>query len=304
MTSQEIASSSYVLGIDGGGTKTACVLLASDGTTIARAEGQASNYQAVGAAVAQANIRRVIEQVIDRARRDRPEQESDLEISGIGLGLAGAALPEDVAVVRSWVTDYIQTEAGGCHWNFQADDRARVYIDGDCAIALTGGIGLSDSVGIAAIAGTGSIVFGRNKTHRTVRVGGWGYLLGDEGSGYDIARRGLKAALHAADGRGEATQLLEEFQQQFRVRSPRELVMAIYSQHLPVRELAALAKIVDRVAVAGDAVARRVIDRGAIELGLAIRVCARQLAFAASDSFEIVTIGGVWQSQAGFRDRC
>jgi N-acetylglucosamine kinase-like BadF-type ATPase len=333
-------SSGYVLGIDGGGTKTACVLLSPDGTTIARSSSHASNYHAVGAEVAQSNIRLAIEQAIERAITQRLRDHaladsSELEICGIGLGLAGVASREDVAVVRGWVAEYIAEAVGGCRWTFHEGDHDRVYIDHDCAIALTGGVvrvdgsnhdqsgrSISDrqspangdpnwkasvsgsgiGIGIAAIAGTGSIVFGRGATGVTARVGGWGYLLGDEGSGYDIARRGLQAALYAADGRGESTRLLDEFQHHFQARSPRDLAMAIYRHHLPVRDLAALAVIVDRVAVAADPVARGIIDQGATELAIAIRTCARQL-FTIDHPVEIVTIGGVWQSGAGFRDR-
>ncbi|NJN62020.1 MAG: ATPase [Coleofasciculaceae cyanobacterium RL_1_1] len=310
-------SSGYVLGIDGGGTKTACVLIASDSRTIARSSSHASNYHAVGAEVAQSNIRLAIEQTIDRALMDHDWLKRDeLEISGMGLGLAGVASREDVAVVRGWVAEYIAEAVGGCRWTFHEGDHDRVYIDHDCAIALTGGVARVDAlaqdlpatsinaagIGIAAIAGTGSIVFGRGAMGATARVGGWGYLLGDEGSGYDIARRGLQAALYAADGRGESTRLLDEFQQHFQARSPRDLAMAIYRHHLPVRDLAALATIVDRVAVAADPVARSIIDQGAAELAIAIRTCARQL-FAIDHPVEIVTIGGVWQSGAGFRDR-
>jgi N-acetylglucosamine kinase-like BadF-type ATPase len=312
-----------VLGIDGGGTKTACVLLNSDGTPIAQGESHASNYHAVGADVAQSNIRHAIEQTIAQAIDQQAQSHpSDLEICGIGLGLAGVASREDVAVVRGWVAEYIAEAIGGCRWIFHEGDHARIYIDHDCAIALTGGVALLDQpstdaprtdqprsqinaagVGIAAIAGTGSIVFGRDATGDTARVGGWGYLLGDEGSGYDLARRGLQAALYAADGRGEATALLDAFQQQFQARSPRDLAMTVYRHRLPVRDLAALSAIVDRVAVAGDPVARRIIDQGASEIAIAIRTCARHLQFAIDQPFEVVTIGGVWQSEAGFRDR-
>ncbi len=327
-----------VLGIDGGGTKTACVLLTPNGTTIARGESHASNYHAVGAEVAQSNIRLAIEQAIEQALTHQANPANptnpnllhrcDLEIGGIGLGLAGVASREDVAVVRGWVAEYIAEAVGGCRWTFHEGDHDRVYIDHDCAIALTGGVARVDvvdsdlsisrshinsntntntklnasGIGIAAIAGTGSIVFGRDATGETARVGGWGYLLGDEGSGYDIARRGLQAALYAADGRGQTTQLLDEFQHHFQARSPRDLAMAIYRHPLPVRDLAALAAIVDRVAVTGDSVARAIIEQGATELAIAIRACARQL-FAIDQPFEIVTIGGVWQSGAGFRDR-
>lgn len=305
--------SSYVLGIDGGGTKTACVLLTSDGQTIASSESHASNYHAVGAEVAQANIRLAIEQTLAQAMIAQALCDpTDLKICGIGLGLAGVASQEDVAVVRGWVAEYIAEAIGGCRWSFHEGDHARVYIDHDCAIALTGGVAQIDQLqpnqtiaetGIAAIAGTGSIVFGRNATGQTARVGGWGYLLGDEGSGYDLARRGLQAALYAADGRGERTALLAEFQQHFHARSPRDLAMTVYRHRLPVRDLAALSAIVDRVAVAGDDVACNIIEQGASEMAIAIRTCARQLEFAIHQPVEIVTIGGVWQSGAGFRDR-
>jgi len=299
-----------VLGVDGGGTKTACVVLTRSGRTIGAAQSHASNYHAVGAEVAQANVRLAIERAIEAARAalhsETGEPGDELEIDGIGLGLAGIGSREDVAVVRGWVAEYIAEGVGGCRWTLRDDDRERLYIDHDCAIALTGGVADRGSslaaAGIAAIAGTGSIVFGRNGSGDTARIGGWGYLLGDEGSGYDLARRGLQAALQAADGRGEPTQLLAAFRQHFQARSPRDLAISVYRHPLPVRDLAALSAIVDRVAVAGDPVAAEIIATGADELARAICCCADQL-FAASDALEIATIGGVWQSQAGLRDR-
>ncbi|MGD1902458.1 MAG: N-acetylglucosamine kinase [Geitlerinemataceae cyanobacterium] len=301
--SREASLLPCVLGIDGGGTKTACVVLARSGATLASAQSHASNYHAVGADIAQANVRLAIERAIAAARQNC---DGKLAIEGIGLGLAGIGSREDVAVVRGWVAEYIAERVGDCPWQFHDDDRERVYIDHDCAIALTGGILNADDriavAGIAAIAGTGSIVFGRNDNGSTARVGGWGYLLGDEGSGYDLARRGLQAALQASDGRGAPTRLLAEFSEHFQARSPRDLAIAVYRQNLPVRDIAALATIVDRVAADGDPVARNIIEVGADELARAIGSCAGQL-FAPTDTPEVVTIGGVWQSQAGFRER-
>jgi len=290
-----------IVGIDGGGTKTACVLVDLNGSLLAQGQSRASNYHAVGAMEAEAAIYDALAQALQTL-----DGTDAIEIVGMGLGLAGVASREDCAVVRGWVegwiADALMHRSPPTHthahpplrWALNPADHQQLYIDHDCAIALTGGVG--DMIGIAAIAGTGSIVYGRNALGENHRVGGWGYLVGDEGSGYDIARQGIQAALRSADGRERQTALLPALLNQFNVSTPRELAIAVYRHSLPVRELAALSVLVDDAAREGDAVAQAILFRAASELSLAITACAHQL-FDSDDQFPIVMIGGVWQAE-------
>lgn len=276
-----------VLGIDGGGTKTLAVLMNSAGQVLGSGEAGPSNYQSVGVQAAKHSIQSAIVQAT--FSNTQP-------IEAVCLGLAGVGRPEDVRVVQHFWQQIADTTQS-VQWSLQPNT---TVICSDSAIALVGGVG--DGAGIVVIAGTGSQVFGQNSQGATKRVGGWGYLLGDEGSGYNIAVAGLKAALKVYDGRGSLTSLADEFQQQLELDSLQDLVKLVYRSGWSVKDIAALAPIVDRAAVAGDAVANTIINEAVEELVLATGVVTAAL-FNADEAFEIVMMGGVWHSEANFRGR-
>jgi len=283
---------SNVLGIDGGGSKTICVLMDETGEVIGRGEAGSSNYQSVGLEAAKHSIKSAIQQATFPAKIT-----SILLIEGICLGLAGVGRPEDIKVVEGLVQQLQLSEELPIKWLLKPES---TLICSDSQIALVGGIG--HPVGIAVIAGTGSHILGQNHQGKTKRVGGWGYILGDEGSGYDIAIRGLQAALRFFDGRLEFTNLAEEFQKHLNLKSIEDLVEVVYRRGWGVKEIAALAPIVDRAAANGDSVAGNIIEGAAAELALATKVAIAAL-FDQTEAFEIVTIGGVWQGAANLRGR-
>jgi len=281
-----------VLGIDGGGTKTTCVLMNEKGAVIGRGEAGPSNYQSIGIEGAKQSIQLAIKQAILTAQID-----SKIPIQGICLGLAGAGRPEDIKVIEDLVSQLKISADLPIEWLLQPET---TLIYNDSYIALFGGIG--HGVGIAVIAGTGSHIFGQNSQGKTKRVGGWGYILGDEGSGYDIAIRGMQAALKSFDGRLEFTTLIQEFQNYLHLKSIQDLVEVVYRRGWAVKEIAALAPIVDQAATAGDRVAVKIIEDAATELVLATKVAISEL-FDCAETLEIVTIGGVWQSAANLRNQ-
>jgi N-acetylglucosamine kinase-like BadF-type ATPase len=276
----------YVLGIDGGGTKTTCVLLDKTGQVWGRGQGGSANYQTVGTEAAY----RAIELAIGQATR-----KFEVLIQGIGIGLAGVGRAADQAIVRGWI-DRLQTSPQlSLHWDLKPEDlkSERIAICADCEIALVGGIG--QQTGIAAISGTGAIVWGRNQRGDTKRVGGWGYLLGDEGSGYWIARQGLQAVMRSFDGRLGDTHLTRHLVAHLGLNTVEDLIEVVYRQGWGVAEIAALSLLVDRAATEGDAMARQILDHAAQELILAVQVAANAL-FQSHETFEVVTLGGAWQS--------
>jgi N-acetylglucosamine kinase-like BadF-type ATPase len=281
----------YVLGIDGGGTKTVCILMDRTGRIWGYGQGSAANYQTIGQEAAYTGIEMAVRQATQNSLL------GELSIQGIGIGVAGAGRSEDLPVVRGFVERLQGNLDLHLTWNLQPDG---VAIAHDCEIALLGGIG--KRVGIVAIAGTGSIVYGKNDRGETQRAGGWGYLLGDEGSGYDIALQGLQAALRAYDGRLDATCLVRDFQAHLGLSSPDELISRVYRQGWGVKEIAMLAPIVHQAAASGDAVANQICDRAAAELALGTQVVAGRL-FAPDDRFEVVAIGGMWSGAANLFDR-
>ncbi len=287
LSNHAVQSSSFmkILGIDGGGTKTVCVLMNETGEILGRGIAGPSNYQSVGIETAQNSIKMAINAAI--TTNNIPP----VKIEAIGLGLAGVGRSEDIQTVQNFLEP------------FRSDLQVKpehVFITGDHMIALMGGLG--HNVGIVAIAGTGSLVFGQNARGQTKRVGGWGYLLGDEGSGYNIALRGLQATLKAYDGRLPTTDLIQRFQTHLGLEHIEGLIEVVYRRGWTVGQIAALAPIVDQAAAEGDRIAQEIINDAADALILGTKVVMADL-FDTVEGVEIVTLGGVWKSIGHFRQR-
>jgi N-acetylglucosamine kinase len=283
-----------VLGIDGGGSKTVCLLMGDTGKVLGRGEAGGANYQSIGITAAQTAIQSAIHQAVVEGLK----QIEDINVTAICLGLAGVSRPQDIEVVQGIVV-LLQNH------NYMlpitwALSPSRIVICHDALIALMGGVG--DAVGIVVAAGTGSMVFGRNHQGYSHRVGGWGYILGDEGSAYKIAVCGLQAALKAYDGRGMLTSLVENFQEHLGIENIENLIEVVYRRGWGVKEIAALAPIVDRAAIAGDIVANHIIEQAVAELAIATSTVSDRV-FNPSEVVEIVTTGGVWQAQCNLRDK-
>lgn len=287
----------FVLGIDGGGTKTVCVLMDAKGEVLGRGEAGPSNYQTIGIQAAGDSILRAIRIAAHSSLHAQAAHSKFFDVEGICLGLAGVGRSEDIRVVQDWVKELqLLGEDMPVRLSFNP---AGVVVCNDCAIALVGGVG--EPVGIVTIAGTGAIAYGQNRQGQTKRTSGWGYLLGDEGSGYDIAVRGLRAAVRSDDGRSDATILTERIIQHLGIKNLDDLIEVVYRRGWGVKQIAALAPIVDEAAVFGDAVANAIIDSAVEELVLSTRVVISAL-FNPEEAFEVVTMGGVWRG-ASLRSR-
>ncbi|NEQ39432.1 MAG: ATPase [Okeania sp. SIO3I5] len=277
-----------VLGIDGGGTKTEALLMDENYQILGSGKSGPSNYQSVGIEVAKNSIQTAITEAVANSN-------SHQSISGICLGLAGVGRPEDFPVVENLLQEIITNIP--IKWDVQPNT---IIICSDSNIALVGGIGYS--IGIVAIAGTGSLVFGQNSQGLTKRVGGWGYLLGDEGSGYDIAIRGLQAALKSYDGREFPTTLITDFQRHLGLTNIEGIIEIVYRRGWGATQIAALAPIVSAAADKGDKVAKKIIQGAVEELSIATKIVISTL-FQPHETFEVVTIGSVWNSLIDFRSR-
>ena len=260
-----------IIGIDGGGTKTVGLLADSAGHIHARAESGPSNYHIIG----EAQTKRVLEAVIARLLT----QANVTLDEGIGfcLGMAGLGRPADRDVIGR-ICDEIGVP----------QNRILTH---DAQIALVGGAGKLE--GVIVISGTGSIVYGVNAEGREARAGGWGHLLGDEGSGYDIALRGLKAVARAADGRGIATQLTDLMLNEIGLSQPSDLIRWVHAASKD--QVAELAKLVFAGADAADAISQQIIDSAAEELILAARVVIDKLGF--DQPFDVILSGGILTHQ-------
>src|SRR5438034_4387666 len=119
----------------------------------------------------------------------------------------------------------------------------KLVVTHDALIALSGATG--GEPGIVTIAGTGSIAFGRNALGKTARVGGWGYIFGDEGSGFDIARQAVRAALRSEEGWGPATALRDLLLQATGAQDANDAMHRFYTDEFPRPRVAALAPLVN-----------------------------------------------------------
>ena len=262
----------YVLGIDGGGTKTACVISDIGGRLIAAGIAGSSNYLTVGEEEAKKSVQVAVQRAIGKSRVKIPKFEVAY------LGMAGAGRPSGAKVIRGMM------ESLGL-----AD---KVVVDTDAAIALAGATACNP--GVVVISGTGSIAFGVNIDGERGRVGGWGYILGDEGSGYDIARRGLAAALRAYDGRGEETILLHRLMAHFEVSSVDELVDHVYLGRVRIGRISSLAPLIVEAAREGDFVSKKILGDAVEELSSAAIALIRKLNMA-GERFELALMGGLFK---------
>jgi len=260
----------HVIGIDAGGTKTVCLLADEQGQIVSRARGEGANLQAAG----ELQVEKILHKVMDDAIDDRA-----IAPAAICLGIAGVDRPNDAATVRS-----IMKRIGF---------NSRVLIVNDALIALE--TGLPGQPGVVIISGTGSIAYGRNAAGEAARAGGWGYVLGDEGSGYWIGRAALRAVLRAADARGPATVLTPMLLEHFNVTQPQLLLHEVYHQQLKPAEIGALAQCVHAAFLQGDAAAIGILRGAAEELEGGALSVARRLGLT-YESFGFILSGGIFRA--------
>lgn len=246
----ESADVELFVAVDTGGTKTAACLVdlraPQDNCVLGRGRGSAGNPFSVGFAEATRAIGSAIEQACSAAQQDCEH------VSRLMLSIAGAANPQISQQFVRWAHD-----------TYQAD---QVAIVSDVLPILAAGT--PNCCGIALIAGTGSIAFGRAADGRTKRCGGWGYLLGDEGSGYSIGRSALSHALRELECETlwHPNSLTEAVVSKLKVKTVTELTKTVYTNDDPRSFIASLAPLVVTAAEHGDKKAEAILDWAATEL--------------------------------------
>ena len=171
-----------------------------------------------------------------------------------------------------------------------------MHVTGDSTLLLAAGT--PAGVGVAVVAGTGSMAFARGADGQTYRAGGWGPLMGDEGSGYAVATAGLRAAARAADGRGPATALTDRLLAAYGLGRVEDLIGVVYRES-DRAEIAALAPVVLALADEGDPVAAGIAQDAAVELAAAAAAAARPLGLTAP--IPVALAGGLLVSSTGYR---
>lgn len=261
------------LGVDGGGSKTAAGIVDSALNIVGEGWAGPSNYLRVGMTSAVEQLRKA---VLDAAAAARVDFST---IRYCYLGIAGADHPRHRAALVEELRKFFP------HDNFTVDSDAR--------IALTAAIGFG--AGVVVIAGTGSVAFGRNASNREARAGGWGPTLGDEGSGYSIARRGLAAIVKAFDGRGTPTLMTNVLCDEYGMCRPEDLPFFVYSPTTHADDIARHFKMVLHAAEQGDGVARQILTEEGAELGMTALAVARKLGLQ-KESFRVACVGGAFKA--------
>ncbi|HEX8617183.1 MAG TPA: BadF/BadG/BcrA/BcrD ATPase family protein [Thermoanaerobaculia bacterium] len=263
----------YFIGVDGGASKTAALVVDEKGNALGRGLAGGSNHLRVGIEEATRNVERAVNIAL---------VEAGIAIRNVEYAYCGIA-GSDHPVHRQNVIDSLRIFF----------PRGNFIVDTDARIALTGAVGFG--AGIVIISGTGSVAFGRNAAEEESRAGGWGPTLGDEGSGFWIAREGLSAIVRAHDGRGFATKMTELLCDNYDMCSPDELPRFVYAATTHVDDIARYGKLVIHAAQAGDVVAQEILARGGSELAECVLAIARKLHMTDSE-FPVAYVGGAFHA--------
>jgi N-acetylglucosamine kinase-like BadF-type ATPase len=262
------------LGVDGGGTKTAFLVIDETGCALAKHTEGPAYYLEVGWDAMRAMLGRGIQATCDRAGI----QPSELSYSFLGLPAYG----EDSRLVPALDTAASPPLPPG-----------RYRCGNDAVCGWAGALACSDGVNV--IAGTGSMAYGQF-AGRTARVGGWGELFSDEGSAYWIATQGLRLFSRMSDGRVGRGMLYEIMRRHFSLESDLDVCARIYGDSRIQRsDLAAVAPVIARAALAGDAQATALFMLAADELTQMVRTVREQLAVPPRTPLSVSYSGGMFQ---------
>lgn len=262
----------YYLGVDGGASKTAALVTDENGEPLGDGLAGPSNHLRVGIETAARNIERAVNKALVAA------DVTSREIVWAYCGIAGADHPAH----RQEVVDSLSIFF----------PRGNFTVDNDARIALTGAVGYGG--GVVVISGTGSVAFGRNEEGNETRAGGWGPIVGDEGSGYGIARAALGAIVRAYDGRGNPTRMTDMLKAEWNM-SPQDIPRFVYAPATHTDDIARFGKLAIEAAEGGDEVAREILDDGGRELGLCVVAVARRLQMLATP-FPVSFTGGAFNA--------
>jgi len=261
------------LGVDGGKSSTKAIIGDENGRVVGAGVSGPCNH--VAEAEGRARLARAVTECVALACRQAGIDALCVQFEAACFGMSGG--PADKQAILAGILRAKQ-----------------LIVTHDMLIALSGATG--GAPGIAVNAGTGSFAFGRNASGETARAGGWGFVFGDEGSGFDIARQALRAALRYEEGWGLQTALHAALLEATAAHDANELLHSLYTPEWPRPRVAALAQLVDTVALAGDQVAHEILANAAQQLATLATSVGRRL-FRAGEPMLVCYIGGVFRSR-------
>jgi glucosamine kinase len=248
------------IGIDGGGSRLRVALTDADLIPLAQTEHGAANPNSIGADAATARIRAAIRETLAAAGV------TPRDVTAVGVGIAGASAAHSEAWLRETVRDALP--------------ESLIVPSSDHEIALVGAHG--ERLGALVLAGTGSVAVGINRAGEKAYAGGWGYLIGDEGSGCWIGVEALRLLARVADGCTHdpaelASTLPARLMAFMAVESPREAIRWVYGSGTPAGEVARLTEPVLAAAAEGDPCALSIVARAADALAALVEAVLRRL---------------------------
>lgn len=267
----------YLIGIDGGGTKTKGYISDLEGNILASAIGGSSNYLAAGRTTAKASLEQVINSLCNKIKINKEQ----IEI--ISLGLAGAGREEDKKIIEEIIR--------------KIGINNKIIINSDAYISIVAAHG--EEKGIVTISGTGSISLGIDSKGKLHRTGGWGHILGDEGSGYYFGREGLIAIMKAYDGRGEKTIISNKVLDYLGFNTEEEIPKYVYSNIGEKAKIAKLAPLVIEAASEGDKVSTEIVNRGIMDLVNMTNTTYKKI----GESINIALAGGIFEKSRFIREK-
>lgn len=260
----------YFVAIDGGGTKTDAVLFEESGRVVNRVIGESTNPNALSDDQIKEHFSCIFAEMFTNEKIDK--------ITRCFAGMAGADHP----ILNQKIQTFIQeTLPVPC---------TEIRIENDAINALWSGT--DGAPGVVIIAGTGSIAYGRHADGSSFRVGGWGHLVGDDGSGYYIGKEAVRYALRVHDGIETATPLYEKVKNHFNIASMPDVIPMVYGSNKTI--LSGLAPLVVESALAGDEKATHILKSAAFYLAELIEA---SLSHFSGNSVPIVLVGGLWRSE-------
>ena len=259
-----------IAGIDGGGTHTRLELRDEENRLLSRTEFGPFNLNAIGEAAFRRLLRQVFAACGDMA-----------DCARLCVGGAGISNPAVGAILGQ------ELERAGFSGMWK--------LCGDQEIALRGAM---DGPGIAVIAGTGSICFGKNQAGQTARSGGFGHLIDDGGSGYALGRDVLSTAVQALDGRCPDTAILERVYHRLGREDPGAIVSFVYDETTDKAAIARFSSIALALAEEGNPTAQAILNRGAGELYALAAAVQRRLGL---EGQPIALLGGLLSGESPYR---
>jgi N-acetylglucosamine kinase-like BadF-type ATPase len=273
----------YVLGLDGGGSKTTIQIADTDGKVLIQNKSGSCNYKSVGREIAENNINEVILDSLEKIGIP------DIIFKSACFGLAGNDTDEDMQIYKKIIFN----------------ERIKKFLNpsstiicNDSKIGLIAGSNKKNR--LMVICGTGVNCFGINEDGREAKTNGWDYILGDEGSGYSIGLKALKAIVRAHDGRGRDTLLTDMVLDYLKLKDISGLVSWVYEKPFFKEKVADLAEIVCSAAKMGDSISMEILSEEAGEAASSVMVVVDKLDLADKD-FDLVPVGGVFKCEKYFK---